>query len=82
MKTQNNQAFETQSSARSPSAPSVLLVEDNLRVRDELALVLESGGYSTRCAYDGEHMRSLLSVYTPNVVMLDLNLPKIGRAHV
>ncbi len=75
MKTQNNQAFETQSSARSPSAPSVLLVEDNLRVRDELALVLESGGYSTRCAYDGEHMRSLLSVYTPNVVMLDLNLP-------
>jgi DNA-binding response OmpR family regulator len=58
-----------------PNVPSVLLVEDNLRVSDELALVLESGGYNTRCAYDGEHMRSLLAVYTPNVVMLDLNLP-------
>ena len=75
MNTQNNQATESQPTDQEPSAPSVLLVEDNLRVSDELALVLESGGYSTRCAYDGEHMRALLAAYTPNVVMLDLNLP-------
>ena len=54
---------------------TVLLVEDNMRVSEELSLVLESAGYSTKCAYDGEHMRAMLSTYTPNVVMLDLNLP-------
>jgi len=54
---------------------SVLLVEDNLRVSEELSLVLESAGYTTRCAYDGEHMRAMMAVHTPHVVMLDLNLP-------
>jgi DNA-binding response OmpR family regulator len=53
----------------------VLLVEDNLRVSDELSLVLTAAGYATRCAYDGEHMRALLGMMTPDVVMLDLNLP-------
>ena len=75
MNTQNHQSVETPSPEQTPTAPSVLLVEDNLRVSYELALVLESGGYNTRCAYDGEHMRSLLAVYIPNVVILDLNLP-------
>jgi len=58
-----------------PNLGAVLLVEDNLRVSDELALVLSAAGYVTRCAYDGEHMRSLLTITTPDVVMLDLNLP-------
>ena len=53
----------------------VLLVEDTLRVSDELSLVLTAAGYATRCAYDGEHMRALLGMITPDVVMLDLNLP-------
>ena len=57
------------------SLGSVLLVEDNLRVSDELSLVLNAAGYATRCAYDGEHMRALLTITTPDVVMLDLNLP-------
>jgi len=54
---------------------TVLLVEDNLRVSDELSLVLTAAGYATRCAYDGEHMRAMLAMMTPDVVMLDLNLP-------
>jgi len=75
MKTQIHQSVEMASRGETPTAPTVLLVEDNLRVSDELALVLESGGYNTRCACDGEHMRSLLVEYTPSVVMLDLSLP-------
>ncbi len=58
-----------------PVMGTVLLVEDNMRVSEELSLVLESAGYSTKCAYDGEHMRAMLSTYTPHIVMLDLNLP-------
>ena len=41
MNTQNHQSVETPSPEQTPTAPSVLLVEDNLRVSDELALVLE-----------------------------------------
>jgi DNA-binding response OmpR family regulator len=58
-----------------PALGTVLLVEDNMRVSEELSLVLESSGYTTKCAYDGEHMRAMLSSFTPNIVMLDLNLP-------
>ena len=58
-----------------PDLGTVLLVEDNLRVSDELSLVLTAAGYATRCAYDGEHMRAMLAMMTPDVVMLDLNLP-------
>lgn len=54
---------------------TVLLVEDNLRVSDELSLVLTAAGYTTHCAYDGEHMRAMLGLLSPDVVMLDLNLP-------
>ena len=75
MTTQNHQSVEMPSPEQTPNVPSVLLVEDNLRVSDELGLVLETGGYNTGCAYDGEHMRSLLAFYTPNIVILDLNLP-------
>ena len=57
------------------SLGSVMLVEDNMRVSEELSLVLESFGYTTKCAYDGQHMRSLLTTYTPDIVILDLNLP-------
>ena len=72
---QDDQALDTSDTLNTPSLGSVLLVEDNLRVSDELSLVLTTAGYATRCAYDGEHMRALLSITTPDVVMLDLNLP-------
>jgi two-component system phosphate regulon response regulator OmpR len=75
MTMQDDQALEASDTLNTPSLGSVLLVEDNLRVSDELSLVLTAAGYATRCAYDGEHMRALLSITTPDVVMLDLNLP-------
>jgi DNA-binding response OmpR family regulator len=75
MTMQDDQALEASDTLNTPSFGSVLLVEDNLRVSDELSLVLTAAGYATRCAYDGEHMRALLSITTPDVVMLDLNLP-------
>ena len=72
---QDDQDLEAVDLTPPPVLGSVLLVEDNLRVSDELALVLSAAGYATRCAYDGDHMRSLLTITTPDVVMLDLNLP-------
>lgn len=75
MSMHDDQDLKTIEQSPAPVLGAVLLVEDNLRVSDELALVLSAAGYATRCAYDGEHMRSLLTITTPDVVMLDLNLP-------
>ena len=72
---QDNQDLGNCEDQHPPSLGTVLLVEDNLRVSDELSLVLTTAGYTTRCAYDGEHMRALLAMMTPDLVMLDLNLP-------
>ena len=54
---------------------SVLIVEDNQRISQECALVLEEAGYRVRCALDGEEMRALLSQAVPDITLLDLNLP-------
>jgi DNA-binding response OmpR family regulator len=75
MTMQDNQDLGNCEDQHTPSLGTVLLVEDNLRVSDELSLVLTTAGYTTRCAYDGEHMRALLAMMTPDLVMLDLNLP-------
>lgn len=75
MSMHNDNDLETSENIEIMTLGSVLLVEDNLRVSDELSLVLTAAGYDTRCAYDGEHMRALLAITTPDVVMLDLNLP-------
>jgi hypothetical protein len=62
MTMQDNQDLGNCEDQHPPSLGTVLLVEDNLRVSDELSLVLTTAGYATRCAYDGEHMRALLAM--------------------
>ena len=54
---------------------SVLLVEDNLRVAEEMGLILAAAGWRSRHTTDGEQMRALIAAELPNVVLLDLNLP-------
>ena len=54
---------------------SVLMVEDNLRVSEEIALVLEQAGWSVRCAHDAQDCRQAVAHQAPMMVVLDLNLP-------
>lgn len=53
----------------------LIVVDDNLRLSDELALVLQAAGWSVRCADDGESLRTLMAHQEPDIVVLDLNLP-------
>jgi DNA-binding response OmpR family regulator len=53
-----------------------------LRVSDELSLVLQSvTGTPPDALYDGEHMRALMAIHTPNIVMLDLDVAKQKMAY-
>ena len=61
---------------------SILLVEDSrfLRVTTEKELV--RAGYNVMCANDGEQALRMAYENTPDLVLLDMLLPKIGGAEV
>lgn len=57
------------------SLGELLVVDDNLRLSEELSLVLRTAGWSVRCADDGEGLRACIAQQEPDIVVLDLNLP-------
>ena len=63
--------------ASSP-APHALLVDDQEDVRDSIALALEDVGYRVTQAADGVEAMQLLENETYDVVLCDLNMPKMG----
>jgi len=67
-----------------PSASSghrrVLVVDDDLRARNAVARLLEAEGYDTSMASDGEEATGLLASWRPDLVLTDLNMPRLdGR---
>ncbi len=68
----------------SPPTPSVLVVDDNEALRENLAECLEAEGYSVVAAVDGAGALALLDRGPiPSVVLLDLMMPGMdGRALV
>ena len=57
------------------SLGSILMVEDNQRVSEEISLVLEQAGWNVRCAHDGKDFRRAVAEQAPMMVVLHLNLP-------
>jgi DNA-binding response OmpR family regulator len=58
------------------NAGCVLIVDDDDSVRTMIAEYLESHGYAIAQAGDGTAMRAAIEQATPDVVLLDLNLPR------
>ena len=54
---------------------SILLVEDNTSLRQELSDFLRDEGFKVASASDGVEMNFALEQFVPNIVILDLNLP-------
>jgi two-component system, cell cycle response regulator DivK len=55
----------------------VLLVEDNEDNRDIYTTLLRHVGYEVLEAVDGEHALQLVEQRTPDLVLLDISLPKL-----
>jgi len=55
----------------------VLIVDDERHMRDFLEIGLTRAGFRTRCAADGPAALTELNVKMPNLIVLDLMLPKI-----
>lgn len=61
------------------SAPfRVLVVDDNKDTADSLAVLLQVKGHDTRIAYDGLKAVEAAATFRPDVVLLDIGLPKLS----
>ena len=68
----------TQTAARR----KILVVDDNHDSALSLAMMLSIMGHDTRTAHDGESAVSTAETFLPDVVLLDIGLPKLNGYEV
>lgn len=64
------------------SFKSILLVDDDLTLREMYAERLKAEGFSVEMAKDGEEALSKATELKPNVILLDIMMPKINGLDV
>ena len=55
---------------------SVLVVDDNVDSREMFALLLQIAGHTVRTAKDGEEALAVAEEFGPDVIFLDIEMPK------
>jgi len=60
----------------------ILIVEDDTVLRELLEFLLQREGYQTQCCNDGEAAQERLRAFTPDLVLLDLQLPIVSGAEL
>lgn len=63
-------------------ADSIMIVEDEEKIRETVAEFLQAEGYETILARDGEEALQLFARRQPDLVILDLMLPKVDGLEV
>ena len=56
---------------------SVLAVDDSRTMRDMINLALSSEGFDVELAEDGEHGLEVLDGLAPDVIITDINMPRL-----
>ena len=60
----------------------VLIIEDHRDAAESLQMLLELAGHEVQIAHDGEEALSLFESARPEVVLLDIGLPKLDGFEV
>ena len=60
-----------------PAEPRVVIVDDERHIRELLQVSLRRHGFETRTAIDGQAGLQLIMEWSPDVVLLDVMLPRI-----
>ena len=62
--------------------PTVLVVDDNPVIRKLISGKLEESGYNVVCAEDGRSAAAMIKGASPDIVLLDITLPKMDGYEV
>lgn len=65
-----------------PTGNRILVVDDNVDAAESLAMVLGLTGHVTAMAYDGEAAIQVATAFAPEVIILDIGLPKLNGYEV
>jgi CheY-like chemotaxis protein len=60
----------------------IVIVDDNLDAAESLAEFLTDAGHEVKVAYDGPSSLEAIRSHTPNVVILDIGLPRLDGYEV
>lgn len=55
--------------------PKILIVEDDVQIRQIYEFKLQNSGYSVELAHDGESGIEAAERFTPDLILLDLRMP-------
>jgi signal transduction histidine kinase/CheY-like chemotaxis protein len=75
-------ATAPEGTSAAPAALRVLVVDDNWDAAASLGVVLRRAGHDTRTAHDGFEAVALAEQFRPDVVLLDIGLPKLNGLDV
>jgi CheY-like chemotaxis protein len=76
---QNAAASKAAETSLTAPVRRILVVDDNVDAADSLALVLRRiGGYEVQVLYDGEHVVALAGEFRPDVILLDIGMPRVN----
>ena len=81
----NPQGRELEAHADEGSATQarrILVVDDNIDAADSLAILLQALGHDTSVAYDGIEALELAEAYRPDIVFLDIGMPRMNGLEV
>jgi twitching motility two-component system response regulator PilG len=65
-----------------PTAKTVMVVDDSATIRKILALTLEGAGYAVIAEPDGERAVERLAQVVPDLILLDITMPKLDGYEV
>lgn len=69
-------------SARSDSNIRILVVDDNIDAAESLRMMLRLSGHEVQTAYDGLEAIQAAAAFRPDLVLLDIGLPKMNGYQV
>ncbi len=61
----------------SADALTILVVDDDIHIRDLVCEALDMEGYQARGATDGRAALDVLASWRPDLILLDLNMPRM-----
>jgi CheY-like chemotaxis protein len=56
----------------------ILIAEDEQALNDAYVMILERAGHTVKSARDGSEALKITETYEPDVILLDLRMPRLG----